>query len=188
MEEKEFPQKMQQIEALVRRIEALPDSEARASALSLLQLTMELHGAGLERMMEITFAAGAPGGALIEAFARDQLTGSLLLLYGLHPLDLETRVMEAVDKLRAPLRSHGGAIDVLGIADGVVRLRLERSAGGCGSTAQALKLRVEEALYNAAPDLLGLEIHEVEQRFSTALVQLTKSAPQISESSSYKGG
>ena len=35
---------------------------------------------------------GEPGHALIASLAGDDLVSSLLLLYGLHPLDLETRV------------------------------------------------------------------------------------------------
>ena len=55
---------------------------------------MELHGAGLDRLMEIVAQAGASGYALMDDFAGDDLVASLLLLYGLHPHDLETRVSE----------------------------------------------------------------------------------------------
>ena len=58
-EEREFQERIQKVEALVRKIESLTDSEARASALELFQLIMDLHGAGLERMMSITFEAGS---------------------------------------------------------------------------------------------------------------------------------
>src|ERR1051326_5458159 len=84
--------RMQQVEALVRRIESLPDPEARASAVELVQALMEFHGAGLERMMEIVAEAGVGASAVFDRFAEDGLVGSLLLIYGLHPLTLEERV------------------------------------------------------------------------------------------------
>jgi Fe-S cluster biogenesis protein NfuA len=158
MEEKEFQKRVQNIEGLVRKIEALTDSEARASAIELMQSLMDLHGAGLERMMEITWEAGEPGRGIIDGFARDDLVGSLLLLYGLHPLDLEARVAGALNKVGPYLRSQGGSAELLGVTDGRVRIRLERSTNGCASTAQALKQAVEEAIYEAAPDLTSLEL------------------------------
>ena len=173
MEEKEFQQRIQKIEALVRKIETVADPEARASALELFQSIMDLHGAGLERMMEIVFEAGEPGAAAIDKFARDDLVSSLLLLYGLHPLDLDTRVTQALDRVQPYLRSHGGSVELLAITDGVVRLRLEKSSKGCGTSAQGLKQAIEEALYDAAPDIAGLEIEGgMEPASSSGLVQL----------------
>ncbi|HKP86063.1 MAG TPA: NifU family protein [Blastocatellia bacterium] len=176
-EEKEFQQRVQKIEALVRKIEQLADPDARASAVELFKLVMDLHGAGLERMLDIAFEAGDAGRSVIDKFARDDLVGSLLLLYGLHPLDLETRVIEALDRIGPSVRSHGGKVELLGINDGVVRLRLEVSPGGCGSTSQTLKAAVEEAIYDAAPDIAGLEVEGGTQpQFSPGLVQLAKSS------------
>jgi Fe-S cluster biogenesis protein NfuA len=173
MEEKEFQQRIQKIEALVRKIESLADANARTSALELFQLVMDLHGASVERMMNIVFEAGEPGQTIIDKFGRDELVGSLLLLYGLHPLDLETRVMQALDKLRPDLRSHGAQVELLGVHDGVVRLRLEQSAGGCGSSAQNLRVALEEAIYDAAPDITALEVESgVAQPSASGLVQL----------------
>jgi Fe-S cluster biogenesis protein NfuA len=178
MEEKEFQQRIQKIEALVRQIESLADPAARANALELFQLVMDLHGASVERMMNIVFEAGEPGQAIIDNLGRDDLVGSLLLLYGLHPLDLEARVIQALDRMGAYLRTHGAQVELLGVNDGVVRLRLEQSSNGCGSSAQTVKLALEEAIYDAAPDINGLEVEGgvVAPAFSTGLVQLARSS------------
>jgi Fe-S cluster biogenesis protein NfuA len=174
MEEKEFQQRIQKIEVLVHKIENLTDAEARTNALELFQLVMDLHGAGVERMMNTIYEAGEPGQAIIDKLGRDDLVGSLLLLYGLHPLDLESRVMQALEKLRPDLRLHGAQIELLGIYDGVVRLRLDRSATGCGSSAQTLRAAVEEAIYGAAPDMTALQVEDgLAQAFPSGLVQLT---------------
>jgi Fe-S cluster biogenesis protein NfuA/nitrite reductase/ring-hydroxylating ferredoxin subunit len=175
LDKKEFQQRLQKIEALVQTIESAADPNVRASAVELMQSLMELHGAGIERMMEIVFGNGAAGGEIIDRFAGDDLVASLLLLYGLHPLDIETRVMQALDKVRPYLRSHGGNVELIGIADGAARLRLVGSCHGCASSAMTLKLAIEEAIYELAPDVAALEVEGVvAQPPPSGLVQLER--------------
>lgn len=163
-EEKELQQRIQRIEELVGRIETLADPIARANAHELVQSLMDLHGAGIERMLEIVAETGQPGMGIIDKLADDKLVASLLLLYGLHPLDLDTRVMQALDKVRPYLQSHGGNVELLRVDEGEVRLRLQGSCHGCGSSAQTLKLAIEEALYEAAPDMTALHVEGVVQQ------------------------
>lgn len=175
LEQKDFQQRMQQVEGLIRRIENLPDPAARASALELVQALMDFHGAGLDRLMEIVAEAGEAGYAIFDDFARDDLVGSLLLLYNLHPVPLETRVMQALDKVRPYLDSHGGNVELIGISDDVVRLRLEGSCKSCPSSAMTLKLAIEEAIMAAAPDVIAIEAEgAVEQAAPTGFVQIGK--------------
>ena len=167
---------MEHVEGLIRKIENLPDPAARATSLELVQALMEFHGAGLERLMEIVAEAGEPGYAVFDNFAADDLVGSLLLLYGLHPLALEDRVTKALDKVRPYLDSHGGNVELLGISDGVVRLRMQGSCKSCPSSAMTLKLAIEEAIYAAAPDVVAIEAEGVaEQAAATGFVQIGKS-------------
>jgi hypothetical protein len=79
MKDSEFLGRMQKIEALTREIEALPDANARAMSLELMQLLMEYHGAAIERVMEI-IAADEAGDRLFDELAADELANSLLLL------------------------------------------------------------------------------------------------------------
>ena len=159
-----MPQSMEKIEGLIRKIETLPDPEARASALALAQTLMEFHGAGLDRIMEIVADSGEAGYAVFDRFAADDLVGSLLLLYGLHPLPLEARVTQALDKVRPYLDSHGGNVDLLGISDGVVRLRMQGSCKTCPSSSMTLKLAIEEAIYAAAPDVITIEAEGAQEQ------------------------
>lgn len=175
-DEQDFWRRIQQIEGLVQALEAAADPHIRASARELVQTVMDLHGAGLDRMLEIVAQAGEPGRALMEGFAGDELVGSLLLLYGLHPVDLQTRVTQALDRVRPTLGAHGGSVELLGVEDGVVRLRLGGSCQGCASSAATLKLTIEEAIYQAAPDLTALEVEGVvEPPPPSGLVQLGRS-------------
>lgn len=183
-----MPQSMEQVEGLVRKIENLPDAAARATALELVQALMEFHGAGLERLMEIVAEAGEPAYAVFDNFAADDLVGSLLLLYGLHPLTLDERVTKALDKVRPYLDSHGGNVEVLGITDGVVRLRMQGSCKSCPSSAMTLKLAIEEAVYAAAPDVVAIEAEGVaEEPVATGFVQIGKSTGNVARARNGNG-
>ncbi len=138
--------RVRRIEDLVRRLELIPDPASRETAHSLMEAILELHGAGLERMMDITFEAGDTGKATIRRFAGDGLVSSLLLLHDLHPDDLETRVHHALGK------THGSA-ELLGVFEGAVRVRL--TAAGCG-----LKETVESAIREAAPDAVEITVED----------------------------
>ena len=176
-EEKDFQRLSQRIERLIARIEAAPDPNVRADALELTRSLMELHGAALDRLMEIVAQAGASGHALMEDFTGDDLVASMLLLYGLHPHDLETRVRKALDKARPLMRSHGGDVELVGVAEGVVRLRLVGSCNGCPSSTLTLKLAIEQAIYEAAPEvtkiITGGQIVREESAPANGLVQLS---------------
>jgi Fe-S cluster biogenesis protein NfuA len=156
-------QLIQQIDELTRKVETMSDPEARANAVELLQSLMEFHGAGIERMMEIAAETGEAGQAIINDFGRDEMVAGMLLLYGLHPVAIEDRVLQALDKVRPYLASHGGNVEVLGIEDGVVRLRLQGSCKSCPSSSMTLKLAIEEAIYEAAPDVMAIEAEGVSE-------------------------
>jgi Fe-S cluster biogenesis protein NfuA len=156
----EFRKRMGRIETLIQEIERCPDAGARVHTRELVQALLDLHGAGLERMLKHLAAAGETGLAMIDSLARDELVASLLLLYGLHPLDVETRVRQALDKVRPYLRWHAGNVELLALAGGVVQLRLLRSSRGSASSL-TLQRAVEEAIYGKAPDVTAIEVEEV---------------------------
>lgn len=177
-EEPTFDEKMQRVETLIGSIEACPDHALREQALELVRTLMEFHGTGIERMMEITAKAGAAGYAIFDDFARDDLTANLLLLYGLHPLDISDRILNAIEKVRPSLSLHEGDVELLGVDGGVVRLRLKGSCDGCPSSALTLKHTIEEAIYQAAPDVVAIEVEGLAEPESTnGFVQIAKKGP-----------
>jgi Fe-S cluster biogenesis protein NfuA len=151
---------MERIESLIHEVERFPDPKAREHTREIIQAILDLHGAGLERVLEKVAEAGGTGLEIIDALAGDDLVGSLLLLYGLHPQDTETRVRQALDKVRPYLRSHGGNVELLGVVQGVVRLRMQGSCQDCPSSAATLKGAIEEAIYDKAPDVTAIEVEE----------------------------
>jgi Fe-S cluster biogenesis protein NfuA/nitrite reductase/ring-hydroxylating ferredoxin subunit len=159
---KEFQQRAQTIEELVAKLESISDPDHRAATKHLLHALTDLYGSGIERMMELAHQMGEPAAALIENFERDDIVKGLLLLHGLHSLDLESRLLQALEKTRPYLKSHGGNVELVSVDDaGVVKLRLEGSCHGCPSSSVTMKLAIEDAIYEAAPDILGLEVEGV---------------------------
>lgn len=139
-------EQVRRIEDLVKRVEEIGDLQSRETALALMESILTLHGTGLDRIMDILFEAGEPGKSMIRRLAGDKLVASLLILHDLHPDDIETRVHHVLSKL------HGNA-ELMGVFDGVVRVRLTGS--GCG-----LKQSVESAIRDAVPDAGEIVIEE----------------------------
>lgn len=134
---------------------------ARERAEELVRLVVELYGAGLERVLELAYDAGALGDDLLTALADDDLVASLLLVHGLHPLGVQERVERALDGVRPYLGSHGGDVRLLEVTDeGVVRLALLGSCDGCASSSVTLELAVDGAIRAAAPEIVRIDVEE----------------------------
>jgi Fe-S cluster biogenesis protein NfuA len=148
---------------IVEQLEASADPNARAMAKELLESLMALHGAALERILELASEAGEAGGAIIRKCGRDELVSSVLLLYGLHPEDLRTRVTRALEKTRSNLEAHGASAELVSInEDGAVQLRLQVKSHGCGSSASSVKSTLEAAMQDAAPDATSIVVEEAD--------------------------
>jgi Fe-S cluster biogenesis protein NfuA len=171
-EDKELQQRVQQIGRLVAEIESVSDPALRTTARQLMQTLMELHGAALDRSLEIIVGAGDSGGRIINEMARDPLVGSVLVLHGLHPDDLGTRVTKAIERLQNRLRRDGSRVDLLAIEDGAVHLRVTPPEHACASTSKALRSTVENAVYEAAPDIASLIITGLEGKPATGFVSV----------------
>ena len=158
------------VEALLDRLDALPDAAARDTATEAVEALLELYGEGLARL--VGHVAERDDGRLAAAVAGDELVSHLLLLHGLHPVPLEARVRGALDEVRPYLESHGGDVDLLGVEDGVVRLALRGSCDGCASSTATLKLAIEDAIHKAAPDVEGIEAEGAAPPAPAPLLQL----------------
>lgn len=145
------------IEALLGEIEAFPDPVLRDRAAEVVQGLLLLYGEGLARILAIIERESPASAAVVDALAADELIAHLLLLHDLHPVPLEERVTRALQEVRPYLESHGGNVELIGVEDGVARVRLQGSCQGCPSSTVTLKLAIEEAVLRAAPDLEGIE-------------------------------
>jgi Fe-S cluster biogenesis protein NfuA/nitrite reductase/ring-hydroxylating ferredoxin subunit len=140
MDDRQARECVARIEALLEEVEGLP------AAVELVQGLLDLYGEGLARIV-------ASDPTLVARLDGDEVVTHLLLLHGLHPVPLEERVVGALDEVRPYLASHGGGVELLGVEEGVVRLRLQGSCDGCPSSTATLKLAIEDAIHKAAPDV-----------------------------------
>ena len=154
------------IEELLGQIRAADPGTAEVAE-EVVRLVVELYGAGLERTVELA------GPEALDRLVEDELVASLLVLHGLHPKDTHTRVVEALDQVRPYLGSHAGGVELLGVDhEGVVHLRLEGSCDGCPSSTMTVKLAIERAIEEAAPEVTAVEVENLTREKEPQLLQI----------------
>jgi Fe-S cluster biogenesis protein NfuA len=157
------------IEELLAGLQSGPDRDA---AEELVRLLVEMYGEGLGRI------ASALSRDEVLRLAEDELVESLLVLHDLHPLDVEARIERSLDRVRPYLGSHAGGVEFLGVDDeGIAHLRLEGSCDGCASSTQTVRMAIEGAIHDAAPELTGIDVAGVVDEPSQALLQVGMGPP-----------
>ena len=165
----------ERVEALLAELRTRAGPQAADAAEELVGCLVELYGAGLSAVVAILGADPEAGPRLLDALAGDPLVESLLLVHDLHPLDADARINRALDRVRAQLGSHAGAIEYLGLDDqGIARLRLTTSGHGCGSSSSAVRPTVEDAVAEAAPEVAGVHVEEVAAPTEVPLLQIMR--------------
>jgi Fe-S cluster biogenesis protein NfuA/nitrite reductase/ring-hydroxylating ferredoxin subunit len=159
----------ERVETLLDQLRAGSDPRVTAAAEDLVRCLVDLYGAGLERIVEIV------GDERAHDLADDPLVESLLLVHDLHPLDADTRIQRALDRVRPYLGSHAGGVDYRGIDDGgVVHLRLEGSCNGCPSSTVTVRLAIEAAIQEAAPETTGIDVEGVTAEPPPPLLRISR--------------
>ncbi len=151
----EFQAHTERIDKLVQRVTETLDGDARDTALELLQAIMELHGDVMSRIVEV-LEGSESGRSSLAKLGADPMVCGLLVLYGVHPVPLEERVARAVEQVRPKLKKQSGKVELLGVSDGVVRVKIEASGHACGNSPDALKQTVEQAILEAAPETIEI--------------------------------
>lgn len=170
--EKDFQVRVQKIGELVQELDSIGDPAVRARAKELVQSLLELHGAGLERILEVIFQNGEGGAQVIDKLGRDALVSSLLILYGLHPDELHTRVERKLEDIGSKLRKAGAEAELIATEGGNVRVQVRIDQHTCGSTARTVQSMIEDAMYEAAPDLKSIVIDGLEKPVAAGFVAL----------------
>lgn len=168
----EFQEQVRQLGKLIAQFDQLPDSSQKAAAKELVQLLMDVHGTGLERVMEIVFESGGSGQAVVDKLGQDSIVGSLLLLYSLHPDDLETRLHKAMERMRPRLRKLACTAELVQAGAEAVQIRLTTTGHSCGSSSKDLQSIVEDCVYEFAPDVISLKILGLEEPSPMGFVAL----------------
>ena len=103
---------------------------------------------------------------IYDRLAADDRSESLVL-HGLHPLNVETRIARALDRVRPYLGSHGGDVKLL-VNGGRSSLAPEGSCHGCPSSTVTMKLAIEKAIEEAAPEVMRIEVEGASPAASAA--------------------
>jgi Fe-S cluster biogenesis protein NfuA/nitrite reductase/ring-hydroxylating ferredoxin subunit len=165
------------VQELQMRLDAASDLATREVAEELVATVVQMYGAGLEKIFGALASGGEAGEQFAAGLVEDPEVASLLLIHDLHPVPLETRITEALEKVRPYMESHGGNVELLSLEDGIARIRLEGSCSDCKASSVTLELAIKQALEEAAPDLWGLEVEGINEDPTTGMPLPMAEAP-----------
>jgi hypothetical protein len=154
----------QRLEKLLDAVESAAGPQAWPRVEALLAALLELYGEGLERLVTSARAEARSANELDARLSNDEIVSSLLLLHGLHPLGLEERIDLALRRVSSAAAS-AAALELVGIEDGVVNLRVAPGAGELPLSAST-QLAVS-AIERAAPEVSGVSIEGLTKRPAT---------------------
>ncbi|MGH9182796.1 MAG: NifU family protein [Acidimicrobiales bacterium] len=148
-----FDDVLDRMEQLLAQVEDL-DEEVRDQVFALLDGVDTIHRMALGRM-------GAQlGPAVVDQLHRaDPAVAWLLDAYGVGADDRHA-ADAALDDIRPYVHSHGGRVEVLGVEQGVVHLRMSGACSGCTASAVTLREGIEDALRERFPGFQGVEVEE----------------------------
>ncbi len=165
----EFKELIRKGDELLNRLDALPDSEAKSLAFGLLKALDAIHRRSLGRLIEEL--KQREGVAMIKQLAEDESVAALLEMYDLLPLDEKARAEKALETVLEYIHSHDGRLEVLGVEDGMVSLRLSGSCLTCPGSALTLNLMVESALREHMPGFKGMHIEDPSGQRTTIMAR-----------------
>ena len=70
---------------------------------------------------------------------------------------IRERVAKALEELRPRLQADGGDMELLGVDNGTVKVRLKGACVGCQMSAMTLKMGVEQYLKKKIPEIVRVE-------------------------------
>jgi len=140
---------------LIASFDADPYDGVRERVVELLRAVDRVHRPGLVRLAELLRAAGLEARALDDPEVR--------LLFDLYDLAEDGEVARTTAVLAGVVpyvESHGGQLEVLAAAGGVVRVRLSGACSGCQGSTATLRHVIEGALRAGLPEFVRLDVAE----------------------------
>jgi len=67
------------------------------------------------------------------------------------------KIQAVIDEIRPLLQADGGDIDLVGVEDGVVKVRLRGACAGCPGAQMTLKMAVERRIKLKVPEIQRVE-------------------------------
>jgi len=69
---------------------------------------------------------------------------------------MRERIEAALEKIRPALQADGGDVELVGVNDGIVSVRLTGACGSCPMSTMTLKMGVERAIRQEVPEIKKL--------------------------------
>ena len=158
----ELNRSSERIQQLIGQIDQLKDKESRELVQACISEMLGFYGKGLERILKILMRDGSSASTkLLNDLIEDNFVSGLLLIHDLHPLDLQTRLNAALEKVRPYMDSHGGNVEIVSLKDGAAKLKLSGSCKGCASSSVTMELAIKQAIEENCPDLVSLEVEGI---------------------------
>ena len=66
---------------------------------------------------------------------------------------MNEKVKEALDQIRPALQADGGDVELVGVTDGTVKVKLTGACGGCPMATMTLKQGIERILKEKVPEV-----------------------------------
>lgn len=70
---------------------------------------------------------------------------------------IEDRVQKVIQELRPNLQADGGDIELLGVEEGVVKVKLKGACAGCPMSSMTIQWGVERFLKKKIPEIVKVE-------------------------------
>jgi Fe-S cluster biogenesis protein NfuA len=65
----------------------------------------------------------------------------------------EEKVSEVIEMVRPALQGHGGDVQLVGVDDRIVKVRLQGACQGCPGAAMTMKMGIERILKEKVPEV-----------------------------------
>lgn len=164
VEPAELHELSEKLDGILEGIQERGEPEVAAAVAELVEGLQRVHAEGLRRLAQLL----AEEPELFERALDEPVVSNLFFLYDLAVVDPEERVREALSSARVMAASHGGELEVLGVEDGRVRLRVEWTHDSVSREAGTLRKGVEWALRERLPGFREVEIEGLEDAGPTA--------------------
>lgn len=175
------------IESQVQQLENIADPATRALATNLLGSVLQLHEAGLERVLSIIEERDSDG-AIMSAFRCDPLIRALLMLHNLNDEPPGLRVRQALDQLAPELERAAASATVDHLDDSSARISVRLHGDACGSTGETVRMRVERTMIEAAPDMKEIRVVLEEAKPASVLIPVTAIQPAAQQAEAAPAG
>ncbi|MGM0366559.1 MAG: NifU family protein [Actinomycetota bacterium] len=72
-------------------------------------------------------------------------------------MSLKEKVEKTLEKVRPSLQADGGGIELIGVEEGIVKVKLTGACGGCPMSQMTLSQGVERIIKNEIPEIKKVE-------------------------------